>query len=1466
MSTRLFGSLRDDPLFTGVVQLTGKVEDVFTGFRIPCKSPILLFQPALHLGCFSLYDYQFSEDDGILMLYASGESWFCAAQGHQDGHLLSILELCAGFGGMGIGASYLGGQVRVSVDFNSLSVEHLKANSHGTVLQLDLTADSTAKLVHQAFGATPGSTTLGFPCQPHSSQGLGLGSADPRFAVFWGGLRILFLTQSQTAILECVTGAGIHPEIRKGLQLLCSAMGLSIHAVNLDLKDQWPCRRHRWWALLLPTTWDVLGLPPWVPSQKFSTVGKILQVWGTWPDSEEEDLRLQDNEIAAFSDPALGADKRHLELGDLANTFLHSYANAMRSCPCSCRSAGFRRTTLEQGGLRGCYVLSNVHGAPRFLHPREVALLLGIPDLIHYPHTPRSSLALLGLVASPLQMIWVYGHLRLNVTKAFDLAPFPAPDVWLQQYCSALLQQTAARFGLHPSPSPLMRIADESWTSLDFVCHRACTVLDFLRAQRITMDWNASGSLQIGDVPLSLSALLHLLPAPALLRQYPGSVERPIPPSQFLVLIIHDGQHHLLQVQGGDFLFQPLRQLGILHCHFLLDDQGQIYGADTRIWRPMKLHTLHPSEWPPRSPGTLQATGSVTSLGLTDLHIWAALETFGFLDLPGLFLLHPLLLNELLHKRSGLPGLLEFQKAEHSTLAGIFAADNHWALLWGQVCPDGLCWTYFDGLPHRLEVFAHQLALDLAIVLGFSSWTFQHASFFRQVHPYTCGTLALLHLCRCLGFSLDFSAPALLDFHHFLLRRTPACPALSLIGLGPTATDAQLAALLATKGVPTPQAADRATAAIKKLGLGPIQQALQQSNPWKSLKQLTTKPGQAFQFVTKEELDAYIAQRAADQHGAHISVRKKKDRSHQPKADSRPRMPDPQHLRIQPGDFVDPESDQVDQIDLDHVIADARGIAICTLSAAQPYIREPKSISADALALLITEEVPGDLKAQANISTIRFPVIYQPTSDPLLIQGSLLQLGDLWVSRKPLNDPVMDMEIAATHVLKVQLYRDELVQQWDALIQSPIKHLITIAPKFRLCTNVHCDHRCGLYHASVEEPMDQVIHEIWGRRFQSIDGKTQPAAQAELFQAFLRIAAPALTELLKIVVDGLYLEPRSDHTRSTDLDYSVIWIPGATRETAYHKLKTTSYGLSLVRMKQRFGIRVCSTYEAAAYAELRPGEDFLKVNVTRIYRLHPLPHGLQRAQIAKILREWHWTAKPLQPSRGTAEGGAWDVGSAEGPPSTIMRAFSKDILISLIKDRTEPDQPLPVLGSRRAQAHLRTQGPSAAASSDPWLSQDPWASFKPTESAKAVPQRRFEELASQLRTDLTATFEQKLQNQPISTSATSTEDAKRLHQLEVGVAELRSHNQQISQWCADTGTRMAAQDELLSQLQGSVVQQQQELQSVRAEVHTSADNLHQAMQRSFSSMKNDLAADFSGAMDNHMARLESMLSKKTRHE
>ena len=205
----------------------------------------------------------------------------------------------------------------------------------------------------------------------------------------------------------------------------------------------------------------------------------------------------------------------------------------------------------------------------------------------------------------------------------------------------------------------------------------------------------------------------------------------------------------------------------------------------------------------------------------------------------------------------------------------------------------------------------------------------------------------------------------------------------------------------------------------------------------------------------------------------------------------------------------------------------------------------------------------------------------------MLIHVGLLQFGDVAVRRRVNDDTHEDMEITTTAVRKLQVYRDEVSVAWEQLIASPIKPLV---PKLRLCPNPRCDSKCHFFHAAVEDPIEQVIHEIWARKVQSLQSRTQPADQAVLFQAFVRVAATAIEEILPFVANGIYFEPRC---ATTDSDYAVVWIPGATHEAAVHKLKTVSHGLGLVRMKQRYGIRVKEAHEEAVYNQLRPGNNFV---------------------------------------------------------------------------------------------------------------------------------------------------------------------------------------------------------------------------------------------------------------------------------
>ena len=141
-----------------------------------------------------------------------------------------------------------------------------------------------------------------------------------------------------------------------------------------------------------------------------------------------------------------------------------------------------------------------------------------------------------------------------------------------------------------------------------------------------------------------------------------------------------------------------------------------------------------------------------------------------------------------------------------------------------------------------------------------------------------------------------------------------------------------------------------------------------------------------------------------------------------------------------------------------------------------------------------------------------------------------------------------------------------------------------------------------------------MIHEIWARRYQTLAGKSIADEQAEVYQAFLRITEPAIANVLIAVAAGIYFEPRSEE-RGPDPDYAVVWIPGADRPTALHKMKLCSPAVALARLGSRFGVRVPQEAEKAAHELLRPDIKFVKCSVQKIFRLHPLPFGLQRSAL-----------------------------------------------------------------------------------------------------------------------------------------------------------------------------------------------------------------------------------------------------------
>ena len=51
----------------------------------------------------------------------------------------------------------------------------------------------------------------------------------------------------------------------------------------------------------------------------------------------------------------------------------------------------------------------------------------------------------------------------------------------------------------------------------------------------------------------------------------------------------------------------------------------------------------------------------------------------------------------------------------------------------------------------------------------------------------------------------------------------------------------------------------------------------------------------------------------------------------------------------------------------------------------------------DALAVLTVSPVPPEAQGLLPLQDVRFPALFKPTQEPILVDGSLVQLGDLTV-------------------------------------------------------------------------------------------------------------------------------------------------------------------------------------------------------------------------------------------------------------------------------------------------------------------------------------------------------------------------------------------------------------------------------------------------------------------------------------
>ena len=408
-----------------ILRCLGSDTRVVVGFNITC-------------GIWTLYDYVVvGKVDGLTELQGDKSSRAFPEPNLNAASFKHAVELCCGIGGISVGAVRLGWKTKVFVDQSPLACKAVECN-HGYVLCGKVEDPQIQKQVHEAVQGVRPVILAGFPCQPYSVLGSGKGLMDQRGQTLKSILRIAWLSRASAVVLECVSEVAQYKDTMDLLQHFAGVMHFQFHAVTLELAEQWPARRRRWWCAMLPQGHS-FELCNWSKDSRYTSISDVLPEWPSWSMAEEQDLQWSEEEKDKYSDPLYGSEARRLDMQGVMPTALHSWGSALRSCPCGCRQRPFAEERLRSHGLRGFGVWSDVIQDIRFAHPKEVGYLNTLPMSLALPDPPRAALCLVGQLAAPMQSLWVLAQVHSWVQTVYEGASATVPACCLEELKRELL-------------------------------------------------------------------------------------------------------------------------------------------------------------------------------------------------------------------------------------------------------------------------------------------------------------------------------------------------------------------------------------------------------------------------------------------------------------------------------------------------------------------------------------------------------------------------------------------------------------------------------------------------------------------------------------------------------------------------------------------------------------------------------------------------------------------------------------------------------------------------------------------------------------------------------------------------------------------------------------------------------------------------------------------------------------------
>jgi len=336
----------------------------------------------------------------------------------QEG-IMSLMETCAGLGGLGVGAEFAGWKVVAQNGCNPKFTAHQEKITDTAIVTGDIGQMTTVAALHRA-NPECGSIAFGFACQPYSRLGDKREGQDPRAESLPSSLYAAFLLQKDVVICECVPGAATSKYVMTCIDYYMEQTCSDRTEILLELAHVWPSRRRRWWSVIMKQYLGKVSLVPFPQLPSEPIVARLIPHFLNVTEEELASLLLTADERKGFAGYGKGIGSHLVDKNQPLATALHSWGNQLISCSCGCRGP-FSHERLCKHGLYGAIV--HVPGMPpdrnlRHLSAREVALLTGFPKTKGWDDDPRLLLAGIGQLASPLQAAWIFAQVRNHLVES----------------------------------------------------------------------------------------------------------------------------------------------------------------------------------------------------------------------------------------------------------------------------------------------------------------------------------------------------------------------------------------------------------------------------------------------------------------------------------------------------------------------------------------------------------------------------------------------------------------------------------------------------------------------------------------------------------------------------------------------------------------------------------------------------------------------------------------------------------------------------------------------------------------------------------------------------------------------------------------------------------------------------------------------------------------------------------------